>query len=352
MTDETTENADKPLTIGFAYDVSSMRHSSQSISSVETEYEDEQTIAWIHDCLRTLGEVVDLPWEPGTISTLIGKKIDVIFNITEGRGGRNRESLLPAVAEVLGIAYTGSDAMSLGISLDKYLTKVVAQHAGIQTPGFVKLDCISQWDQILPCVKELHFPVIAKPNTGGSSMGIRKSSRVDSLTQLYDAAKWVLEDCGDSVLIEEFIAGRELNVGLLQWGNELRCLPMAEIRTNEGDPYSFYSFEMKSVHKKKILFPIDIDDVSIELMKDNALKIFHSLGCRDIARVDFRIGIDGIVYFLEINPLPGLSPYYSIYPAQAKKAGIEAHEIIGQLIRNALNRNQIHTSYERVSRAR
>ena len=242
--------------------------------------------------------------------------------------------------------------MSLGISLDKYITKVVAQHEGIHTPRFLKLSCLSQWNQIVPELKKLRFPVIAKPNTGGSSMGIRKSSKADSMAQLYDAAKWVLNDCSDSVLIEEFIPGREFNVGLLFWENELRCLPLAEIRTNDGNPDSFYSFEMKSVHQKEILFPVDIPDVSAELMRDNACRIFQCLGCRDIARVDFRVGIDGIVYFLEINPLPGLSPFYSIYPAQAQKAGIEPYEIIRQLSRNALSRNEIPTVNERLSRAR
>jgi D-alanine-D-alanine ligase len=281
---------------------------------------------------------VDLPWGPDILARLAEADLDVIFNITEAISGRDRESLIPALAEAKGIPYTGTDAVGLGISLDKCLTKIIARHLGIPTPGFVKVDSVSQWEQLTPKLTKLRFPVIAKPNTGGSSMGIRSISKTESLMELYDVVKWVLDNFEDSVLVEEFVSGREFVVALLS-RPQLETLPIAEIRVNDGSPDSFYSYEKKSVHKKETICPANSPGDTADLMTDYARRVFEALGCRDMARVDFRVSSDGVPYFLEINPLPGLSPYYSIFPVQAQAAGISPEDIIHQLVHNALTRS-------------
>ena len=141
------------LRIGFAYDRPLERGGPNEVESVEAEYEDNQTISWMRSTLHQLGTVVDLPWGPDFLSELTKADIDVIFNITEARGNRNRESLVPALAEAKGIPYTGTDAVGLGISLDKYLTKIIARHTGIPTPDFIKLDSIDQLKQLEPELK-------------------------------------------------------------------------------------------------------------------------------------------------------------------------------------------------------
>ena len=325
------------LRIGFAYDKPLEQDKLDEVESVEAEYEDERTLSWMRETLQQLGLVIDLPWSSGILSELARTDLDVIFNITEAVSGRNRESLIPALAEAKGIPYTGTDAVGLGISLDKYLTKVIALHLGIPTPGFVRVDYIHQWKQLMPKLTELRFPVIAKPNTGGSSMGIRNASKTESLSELYDIVKRVLDNLGDGVLVEEFISGREFTVASLA-RPQLEILPIAEIRVDDGSPSSFYSYERKITHEKELICPANPPGDTADLMIDYACRIFKELKCRDMARVDFRINSDGIPYFLEINPLPGLSPYYSILPAQAQAAGISPEEIIHQLIHNALKR--------------
>ena len=328
----------RQIRIGFAYDEPQENGGPDQVETVAAEYEDERTLSWMRSVLQTVGPVTDLPWGPDVAARFAKAKLDVVFNVTEATSGRNRESLLPALAEAKGVPCIGTDAVGLGIALDKYLTKVLARHEGVPTPDFIKIDSACQWEKLVPGISALSFPVIAKPNTGGSSMGIRRLSKAESMPELHTAVKWVLDNFEDSVLVEEFVPGREFAVGLLA-GQELQTLPIIEIRVADGSPDSFYSYERKTMHDKELVCPADVPGDAEPLMADYAQRIFHILGCRDLARVDFRLGTSGIPYFLEINPLPGLSPYYGIFPAQARAAGFSPEEVIHQLVYNAMNRD-------------
>ena len=328
----------RQIRIGFAYDEPQENGGPDQVETVAAEYEDERTLSWMRSVLQTVGPVTDLPWGPDVAARFAKAKLDVVFNVTEATSGRNRESLLPALAEAKGVPCIGTDAVGLGIALDKYLTKVLARHEGVPTPDFIKIDSACQWEKLVPGISALSFPVIAKPNTGGSSMGIRRLSKAESMPELHTAVKWVLDNFEDSVLVEEFVPGREFAVGLLA-GQELQTLPIIEIRVADGSPDSFYSHEKKSTHRKTIICPAKSPDGTADLMTDYSCRIFEALECRDMARVDFRVSSDGVPYFLEINPLPGLSPYYSIFPVQTQAAGISPEDVIHQLVHNALTRS-------------
>lgn len=323
------------LRIGFAYD--SPVDGDSTAGSVSCEYEDTRTIDWMFDSLSRLGNTTRLPWGEDIVARMIDARPDVIFNITEALEGRNRESLIPAIAESLGIPCTGTDAVGLGLSLDKYLSKVIASYEGIPTPSFLRIESISEIEDRQDDLNDIGYPLFVKPVTGGSSQGIRRTSKVDSPDSLRSEAEWILNNCNDSALVEKFVSGREFCVGLLESG-ELRCLPVAELRLEGGDPEIFYSFDLKSTHRKEIMCPAEITSEISKKMEDYSLQIFRALGCRDFARVDFRLSSDGVPYFLEINPLPGLSPFYSIYTMQAEAVGIKPEEIIKILVNNALLR--------------
>jgi D-alanine-D-alanine ligase len=290
------------------------------------------------DCLSRLGRVIRLPWGEDIIVRMIDAKPDVIFNITEAAEGRNRESFIPAVAESLGIPFTGTDAVGLGLSLDKYLSKVIASHEGIPTPPFLKIESISDIDNRQGELNEMGYPLFVKPVTGGSSQGIRRTSKVDSLESLRTETEWMLGNCNDTGLVEKFIKGREFCVGLLE-SEKLRCLPVAELCLEDGDPETFYFYDLKSTHRKQIICPAEIPSEVSQKMEEYAVRIFQALGCRDFARVDFRLDSDGVPQFLEINPLPGLSPYYSIFTIQAEAGGIKPERVVEVLVNNALRRN-------------
>jgi D-alanine-D-alanine ligase len=325
------------LKIGFAYDEPVQESPSDTVQSVTAEYESARTIDWMRTTLQKLGTVIDLPWGPDIVPRMAGATLDVIFNITEATHGRNRESLIPALAEASGIPCTGTDALGQGISLDKYYTKVLAQHVGVPTAGFFKVESIEQWKALTPKLAALRFPVIAKPNHGGSSLGIRRTSKAASPEALYEPVKWILDHCADSALVEEFIFGREFTVGLLA-RPELEVLPIGELLIGEATPDSFYPFELKVTHHRELVCPANLPDEMAALMADYARLVFRILGCRDTARLDFRVDTDGIPYFLEINPIPGLTPYGSALPKLAQAAGISPEDVVHQLVRNALAR--------------
>jgi len=170
-------------------------------------------------------------------------------------------------------------------------------------------------------------------------MGITAASRVDGPADLPKAVQFVLDRCGDAALVEEFIGGTELAVGCLERyvphsRPRLQLLPVAEIVMDSGRPDSFYSFERKSAHDKEVRFPTGPPEL-LEQVSARAQSLFRAVGCRDLGRIDFRVNAQGTPVFLEINPLPGLSPSYSIFPIQARRAGIEPEEIVARLIHNA-----------------
>lgn len=332
------------LSIGFVFDPPPIHD--KHLDDVSVEYEDPETIDWLFETLACIGSVVKIPWSSNTADLLLQVRPDVLFNITEASGSRNRESLLPALAEGLGIPYTGSDAVCLGVSLDKYLTKIVASHLGIRTPPFAIIHPGKPPEEIAGIVgelaDELSFPLIVKPNTGGSSMGIREDSRVEDRDGLLRALRSGLSVFEEPMLVEGFVEGRELTVGIVCRGDKIEVLPVAEVEFEDtvGDAKSFYSIERKSLHQKRVICPASVESGTAEAAETASVAIFEALGCVDMARIDFRLRDSGDPQFIEINPLPGLSPFYSIFPMQAKAAGISAEELVGILIENALKRGK------------
>ena len=328
------------MRIGFAYDLP-LDHAGDPkvLDSVASEYEDEPTLSWIREELARHGDVVGLPWGREAAGRIIDGAVDVVFNITEGRAGRTRESLLPAVCEIAGVPYTGSDPLALGLALDKEYTKILARSAGIPTPNWLRVCDGRQLDAGLP--GDLAFPVIVKPVTGGSSMGVHQFSRATDAAELRHAVEWVIHECEDDALVEQFIPGRELAAGVLDGEPEL-TVPHAELVFPEGGPDTFYSVEWKSRHQKVIRCPADLTADAAGAMHRYTREIRRLLGARDLGRADYRLSADGTPYFIEYNPLPGLSPYYSVFPAQVRAAGEEAGAIIDRLVSLAQARADHH----------
>ena len=326
------------IRIGFAYD-RPLDTAETSRIDYAAEYEDLASIDWLREQLAAFGDVVDLPWSREFAYELSRARVDIVFNITEAAQTRNRESLVPAIAESLGVAYTGTDAVGLGISLDKTITKVIAADLGIPVPTGILIDAENDSkDATANALAALEYPVIVKPNSGGSSYGIDARSRVETV----DRAKELVAEfpAKDRLLVEEFVAGREFAVALLERDGELFVLPIVEIELDDRNPVAFYSGELKKTHAKKLVFPNDLKPTERGLLEGWSIDLFRRIGCRDLARLDFRRTDSGEWRFLEINPLPGLSPFYGIFPAQAEAAGLGSRVIVETLIKNGLARSQ------------
>ena len=301
------------------------------------EFEDSQTIQTLIRTIRTCGyDAVEVPLGVDFPQRIRDISPDLVFNIAEGLQGPGRESIVPAWLDHLGIAYTGSDGLSLALSLDKALTKTLVGTNGVRTPPFQRIISERDFPEI-----DLPFPLFVKPNAEGSSMGIRHGSRVENSQTLKKQVRRILQTYKDC-LVETFAPGREFCVGIL--GNEHpQILPIAEVLTDG----SFYSYEEKHAHRKELVCPAAVHQELGDTMQNMALKVFETLGCRDLARVDFKLDASGQPAFLEINPLPGLSPYYGIFAHQAGAAGISYDNMIGRIIEIALRRSC--SSQERIS---
>lgn len=304
----------------------------------EAEYDSFETIDAIKKALETEGIKVDLiEADTGFPDKIRQSKADIVFNIAEGLSGRGREAHIPAILSFLGIPYTGSDETTLCLSLDKAITKRYLSAFGFATPRY---QVVREPAFVLD--PELKFPVIVKPNQEGSGKGISEIAIADCEEQLRNVVAKNLATYDQPMLIEEFIKGREFTVGILGNGDGASAFEPMEIKyLSSKREESIYSYNVKCNYKKYVEYvcpPADLPAGKTEEIKEIALGIHKTLECRDFSRIDFRMSEDGIVYFIEINPLPGLAPGYSDFPMLAGFCGTGYNELVLSVLKNALAR--------------
>lgn len=296
----------------------------------------EETIDAIRDVLQNEGHhVVKLGGDARLMDRLRQTPVDIVFNIAEGLHGRNREAHIPALLEFLNIPYTGSDPLTLSLTLDKSMAKRIVMSERIPTPRFRKVMKIEDLNRLA-----LRYPLFVKLCYEGSSKGVRLDSKVSDPRSLEEKARWLLEDYGPPVLVEEFVSGPEFTVGIL--GNDDPCvLGVMQIEFKGTSPgEGIYSLEVKREWKEKVEYhcPPRVDRTLLKKIEEVALHSYRALDCRDVSRVDIRVGGDGIPYFLEVNPLPGLSPVYGDLPIMARGMGWDYARLVKAIFHHALKR--------------
>ncbi len=302
------------------------------------EYDSSKTIEIIVAALEAKGHAVTiLGGGSEFLDNIRREKVDFVFNIAEGRGCyRSREAQVPSILEMLDIPYTGSDPQCLAICLDKPVTKKLAVTFGVSTPKWLAVNDKSElyqtaWD-------EMPFPAIIKPAYEGSSKGIRLTSLAHNVKQAQQEASLILEGYRQPVMIEQFIDGDEVTVGII--GNSPpQIVGMMRILPRKKDAHFIYSLEVKRDYVNLVDYecPARLGQEVLDRISTSSLKIFSGLGCRDFARIDFRISQEGIVYFLEINPLPGLGTYSDLV-IMAIKMGWAHEKLVGAVLDAALER--------------
>ncbi len=315
-------------------DIGEFGQKSSGMVDCTAEFESPETIEALLAAMRTVGhEARGLPLGIDFPQRIHDLRPDLVFNIAEGIRGSGRESLVPAWLDHLDIPYTGSDALTLAVSLDKTLTKTLVAAHGVRTPAFRRITHQQDLADL-----SLHFPIFVKPNAQGTSMGIRRSSCVTTPAELEHQVTWVLANYDGDCLVEEYAPGREFYVAIL--GNtDPQILPVAEVNS-EADFLSWEDKKPDHGYRVDLICPARIPTKLTEEMRDVALHIFRATNCRDLARVDFRMDQDGCPTFMEINPLPGLSPSSSMFTIQAEAAGWRYEELIGHIIELAVDRTQ------------
>lgn len=326
------------LKVGFTFNVKRVAPDLAGEFDDEAEYDSPKTLQAIREAIASYGhEVVDLEATQDLPLQLASTPVDIVFNIAEGFKGRSRESQVPSLLELLDIPYTGSDPAALSVSLDKAVAKRVVRTHGILTPDYLVLN---SGKERLP--KELGFPLLVKPVAEGTSKGVTKKSIVRDEGELREVARELIAKYRQPALAEQYIAGREFTVGLLG-ERRPRVLPPMEIVFLDGsDPTPIYSFEMKQDWNEKIRYdvPARLAEREVDRLERAGREVFAALGCRDVARIDFRIDDQGRIFFIECNPLPGLTPGWSDLVLIAQAAGIEYRALIGEILSNAIRRYQ------------
>ena len=325
-----------PLRVGFTYNVKRVKPALDGSRDQEAEYDAPATIQAVREAIAAAGhEVIDLEATADLPALIETTRPDLVFNMAEGIKGRNRESQVPALLELLDIPYSGSDPAALNIALDKALAKKIVRQHGILTPNFFTMNT---GKERLP--KDLRFPLIVKPIAEGSSKGVHATSVVENEAELREAAHKMIAKYDQPALVEDYIGGREFTVGMLG-ERRPKVLPLMEVVfLDESENRPVYSFEFKQDWSSKIRYdvPARLEPAQLKALERAARECFIALGCRDVARVDFRMDEQGKIYFLECNPLPGLTPGWSDLVLIAKAAGIEYDALIAEILSGAIRR--------------
>lgn len=314
---------------------------------LQEEFDSPVTIESIASVLRGLGhEVILLGDGRALLEQLLANPPDLVFNFAEGQGiGRAREARVPAVLEMLGIPYTGSDPLTLAVTLDKDVAKRLVSTAGVAVPrGLVVCPeerSIFNWQA---SIADFQFPLIVKPAWEGSSKGIRDKCLVRSPDELADTVESLLVDYRQPILIEEYIDGDEVTVGML--GNDPpRVLGVMRVLPNFTTDAFVYSLEVKRDFRKQVRYecPAPLPPAVTQAIEQAALQIYRTLGCRDVSRIDFRVR-NGIPYFLELNPLPGLNPESSDLVIMSDLLGWSYPRLIETILEAAISRVDLAAS--------
>ena len=259
---------------------------------------------------------------PENTEILGAEDIDVFFIALHGKFGEDGQ--LQQILEDRGLLYTGSGPGASKLAFDKMASKKIFAERGIKTPAAIEFDEKSDAGEVERQLRGFADRYVVKPVTQGSSVGV---SIIEDAGEVTAAARKCLSEFGDC-MIEEFIVGREITVGIVCG----EALPIIEVRPER----EFYDYDAKYIDERTgFLFDtIESGELSEEI-KGGAIECYNALGCRHFARVDLILGDDGSVYVLELNTIPGLTTH-SLVPKAAARAGLSMSDLCVKIVEAAL----------------
>lgn len=328
------QDTGKLMRIGITYDLRE-DYIAEGFSEEETaEFDREDTIQAIQQTLDELGYDTD---RIGNVKNLIarlaaGDRWDVVFNIAEGLRGFGREAQVPALLEAYDIPYVFSDPMVLSLTLHKGVAKRLARDLGVPTPDFYVIEKESDVAKV-----DLPFPLFAKPVAEGTGKGITAASKITNQNQLISVCAESLMAYQQPVLVETFLPGREFTVGIIGSGTDAVAIGVLEVILRENAEPDVYSYQNKERYEDSVEYLL-ANDAMAEKAKEMALAVWRGLGCRDAGRIDLRADADGILNFMEVNPLPGLHPQHSDLCIIAHRVGMAYRALIEAIICSAITR--------------
>lgn len=342
---------DRELVIGFTYNLfGPTKEYTLDYLRKYSEWDSATKIELITKALEETGnKVIGIPVDRDILSKLasVKEKVDIVFNIAEGLSselieGNIREALIPTFLEFLQIPYTGSGPMSQAECLDKARAKDIAGAFGVRS---AKSQLV--WEVPFRLSEALQFPIVAKLNSEGSSLGLTQASRVNSRNHVHELVAQLIREYRQPILLEEFIGGTEYTVGIV--GNLVMPVMKVELSKLPNNPYlrdqevkdlePEYTFLNNPSSDKNALTLAEFNGIYDELAW-MAATAHEALRCRDFNRLDFRER-EGRPYLLELNPLPGMHPTEGDLPVMARAAGIDFASLVNMVLLQAIKRYRI-----------
>jgi D-alanine-D-alanine ligase len=294
-----------------------------------------RSAARVEDALEDLGhEVLSIDVDSDLVERLRAAEADVAFVALHGRGGE--DGTVQEILEIVGLPYTGSGVPACIRSMDKVLTKHLLIEHGLPTPDFFAFNETAFREfgaaEALPAIEErLGFPIVVKPAAQGSALGIKFARSPDDLPEALISAF----SYDDKVLLERYVDGRELAVGLLEDEVEVGALPVVEAIPKESHVFDFEA--RYEIGKTDYACPADLPDDVAQAAQDLAVATYGLLGCYGFARVDMILSKDGDLQVLEGQAIPGLTET-SLLPQAAEAAGLSFEQLVGRIVEQALAR--------------
>lgn len=265
----------------------------------------------------------------------------IVFNLCEEAFGKSSfEMHIAALLELYGLRFTGSGPLTLGLALNKGLTKDILYSSDLLTPEYAVMK-----EPPAKLKRTLKFPLIVKPLKEDASIGIDSEAVVKTMKELKKRVEFIITKFNQPAIVEEYVDGREFNIAVLGNGKNIRALPPSEIDFvdfPEGKP-KICCYEAKWVqespfYKKTVpVCPANIPDAMKDELQAVALKAYHAMGCRDYARVDVRVGEDGNIKVLEVNPNPDISSDAGLARA-ARAVGLDYAKLVAEIVTTASER--------------
>ena len=260
---------------------------------------------------------------------VVRERIDVVFPVLHGENGE--DGAIQGLLQLAGIPYVGPHVAASAVAMDKTLTKLVADNAGVPQAAWQLVRRRDLGDRLEGTLDSLEkrfaYPMFVKPAGTGSSVGVSKAKDRQALAAALENAA----EFDDKVLVEEFIRGKEIEVAVMGNGS-----PVASVCGEIDSGAEFYDYDAKYITDTSVAYiPARISEEASEQVRDMAVRVYRTIGCQGLSRVDFFVTEEGRVVFNEINTIPGFTSI-SMYPKLFGASGIPYSQLIDQLLELAL----------------
>ncbi|HIU63549.1 MAG TPA: D-alanine--D-alanine ligase [Candidatus Avacidaminococcus intestinavium] len=271
-------------------------------------------------------DVVGIDIEPHRISEqLRDAQASIVFNATHGLYGEDGK--LQGVLEMMGMPYTGSGVLASAVAMDKVATKRIFQSSNVSTPDSLILR-VEEKENFAAILTKFQLPIVVKPASQGSSIGVVIVKKAEELTAALDEA-FIYDK---EVLIEEFIEGKELTVAVMELEGKVTALPIINIVPHSG------VYDYKSKYTKgetEYIVPALLDEATTNKVQETAVLAYKALGCAGVARADIILDAEGRIYVLELNTVPGMTAT-SLVPKAAAAIGISFPDLCETILMTAV----------------